>query len=796
MNMIDLFLYKNILSLTLTPMYRFWLLFSFICVGLTLPIYGQNGYTVSIVGPTDIELNASYNYYIEWEYLGNPAQAPTGGTYNWSIYGGTSNVAYDNYAYINWTESAGSIIFEYTAAGVFYYATLNVQSSDCAPRPSVSFSLASSSCSPRDLSYTGTPPNGIEWYWQTSPTGTNCAHSGDTYQITSSGTYYVRAYNISAECWGPDVASYYVPSVVQGPATPGAPIILQDEGECGSKALMQPSSPPNAVTWYWQGNDPNGTEAGYSGSEVYLALASGTYYLRARDNSSGCWSANSSSVNVTINEVPVPTAPVTTSHICGPQTLTKSGNPTSGVLWYWQGTNANGTDYISQEATAPTYTAQTSGRYYLRSRGANGCWGYATFVDVNVNILPTPLVPTGLSTTGETTSSFMIHCSSVAGVDSYVFEVANNPSFNINAIVKTVTSASPSALIEGLSINPFYPNFYYRVRAVKECVRSSFSEVGSTVLIPQPPVATEATQVSTNQFALNWEPSPSATGYFFDISINSNFSSFVSGFEDRNSSDFNGFTGNPMGQLFIYSNVFPTTTTYFYRVRAFNTSGVSANSNIRSVIPAPVALEATNLTTSSFMAHWSVVQGANEYEIEVSTDISFSSVVTTVTFSNSSEGTISGLEQGLVYYYRVRAKNPYGISEPSNIVKVLTNKIYGNYIKTTTALNDVLFSNTDISQASIGEKLVEIVYFDGIGRPVQSVNQQSSPQGKDIVKPVFYDAFGRQTKDHLPYVATTTTAVYQPNAAVEQYQFIKMPYMIILPRTIIPIQKRYLRKAH
>jgi len=48
---------------------------------------------------------------------------------------------------------------------------------------------------------TGTPPTGITWYWQTSPSGTSTTSAGSSYQITTSGTYYLRPRS-SSGCWG------------------------------------------------------------------------------------------------------------------------------------------------------------------------------------------------------------------------------------------------------------------------------------------------------------------------------------------------------------------------------------------------------------------------------------------------------------------------------------------------------------------------------------------------------------------------------------------------------------------
>ena len=77
-----------------------------------------------------------------------------------------------------------------------------------------------------------------------------------------------------------------------------------------------------------------------------------------------------------------------------------------------------------------------------------------------------------------------------------------------------------------------------------------------------------------------------------------------------------------------------------------------------------------------------------------------------------------------------------------------------NYIHTTTYLN--AFSEAQLSTISASDKLENITYFDGLGRPKQQIAIGQSPTGKDIITPILYDAFGRQPKDHLPYVPGDT----------------------------------------
>jgi len=71
---------------------------------------------------------------------------------------------------------------------------------------------------------------------------------------------------------------------------------------------------------------------------------------------------------------------------------------------------------------------------------------------------------------------------------------------------------------------------------------------------------------------------------------------------------------------------------------------------------------------------------------------------------------------------------------------------------------------------------VSIQYLDGLGRPMQTVQQQGSPLGKDLIVPTVYDNLGRQTKQYLPYVSSgTANGSYRSNAVSEQEGFYNSP---------------------
>jgi len=77
-----------------------------------------------------------------------------------------------------------------------------------------------------------------------------------------------------------------------------------------------------------------------------------------------------------------------------------------------------------------------------------------------------------------------------------------------------------------------------------------------------------------------------------------------------------------------------------------------------------------------------------------------------------------------------------------------------NYIHTITPLQAMDPGTVPSDGARDLLKINEIVdYFDGLGRPVQSISIKGSPAGKDIIQPIVYDQYGREAIKYLPYTA-------------------------------------------
>lgn len=99
---------------------------------------------------------------------------------------------------------------------------------------------------------------------------------------------------------------------------------------------------------------------------------------------------------------------------------------------------------------------------------------------------------------------------------------------------------------------------------------------------------------------------------------------------------------------------------------------VAAESFVVCSQPAPVAQDATAITTTGFVAQWSKVDGITDYELDVSMDGfgTFVSGYEGMAISHP-DATVTDLSPGTEYQFRVRAKGMCS-SLPSNAVSVVT----------------------------------------------------------------------------------------------------------------------------
>ncbi|MDX6187771.1 DUF6443 domain-containing protein [Flavobacterium sp. Fl-318] len=76
-----------------------------------------------------------------------------------------------------------------------------------------------------------------------------------------------------------------------------------------------------------------------------------------------------------------------------------------------------------------------------------------------------------------------------------------------------------------------------------------------------------------------------------------------------------------------------------------------------------------------------------------------------------------------------------------------------------------------IKSPSVSQVQTNITYFDGLGRPMQQIANKQSANGKDIITPIVYDAFGRQLREYLPYEASSVNLAFADQAASNAVSF-------------------------
>ncbi len=95
-----------------------------------------------------------------------------------------------------------------------------------------------------------------------------------------------------------------------------------------------------------------------------------------------------------------------------------------------------------------------------------------------------------------------------------------------------------------------------------------------------------------------------------------------------------------------------------------------------------------------------------------------------------------------------------------------------NYVRTWAPNQPLTDPAAVISATDVANVPQSTAYFDGLGRPLQTVTKGASPvTKKDLVAPVEYDAFGREAFKYQPYVSPTGDGAVKLNPFSEQKTF-------------------------
>ena len=276
---------------------------------------------------------------------------------------------------------------------------------------------------------------------------------------------------------------------------PSNPSTVTVNNACGVTTLTR-STPPSRLTYYWQ-SSASGTSTANSASSI-TRTSGNRYYLRARDNVSGCWST-AKSISYTVNTVAIPSA-VTVANHCGYSELTHS-NPINEEFYlvYWQ-SSPTGT---SKAEDGNTTRRNTGSSYYLRAYNPKtNCWSAAR--TVNYTIKTVPSTPPTVSVSNNCGNSTLTRSNPPSGV-TYYWQTSSTGT----------STANSNASLTRTSGN----TYYLRARSSQGCWSTARTVNYSIKTIPSTPPAAAVTNNCGNSILTRNNP-PSGITYYWQSNAN------------------------------------------------------------------------------------------------------------------------------------------------------------------------------------------------------------------------------------------------------------------------------------
>jgi hypothetical protein len=590
-----------------------------------------------------------------------------------------------------------------------------------------------------DVELNGIPGNGadnLKWYTRTN--------NEDSYKQTSTfllahslslqATYYISSFNSATLCESDKVS--VIAHVNNKPGGPSSPAVVPS---CGSGQVTLSATPAgtagSTIWWY--------PESGLGSAlmkDVYFKpnlTVTTKFIAKTYDPSTQCLSAGSLLVTGTVNTPPVITASGNGQTICSAEnaviTLTSTVEETT---YAFSGDHDNVTPAIAHTSgiVDPNFTnlslstdgVSTGTSYYMFWGIANECQGAPVNVIVHVNPVPSvnalnnsPVICSGQSTNISLSTS-------VSGA-TYSWSPGQTNTSGATAVSNTTSNSITQVLITNgtQGIAEYYITSAFTANG-KTCV-SSASEVSVDVKpTPQLTVSPAYTIFEGDPTDISFTSDIPGTSFSYNISAQSNIG--------------NAFPGmiSPINQSLALTD--PSTygsLTYVINASLNGCAGIAKMSTV-SLYPVPVISSNKSRVYAGIQATLFVPSFYDSYSWQSNVGL---------------QGTGTSIVSARTGTFKVTvSKN--GVSKES-LPFYLPDQLSGqnqNYIATNRL--QIALSDTSVVAALPVEYLSEVVqYFDGIGRSIQTVSTAASPfpAKNDIIQPVVYDEFGRETKKYLPF---------------------------------------------
>ena len=276
------------------------------------------------------------------------------------------------------------------------------------------------------------------------------------------------------------------------------------------------------------------------------------------------------------------------------------------------------------------------------------------------------------NSTGLSVSSRTLQWYNNKGSSSYIVQVDTTTNFNSvllrNLSVSSSMTNTDTYKSTSITNMRYGTTYYWRVRAVNAAVDTSgWSAIwkfttayqltsGPTLISP----VNDSVGATHSNILLAWQAMDNVNGYHYEVSTSSSFENMVA--SGNTTLTFNVVRLQP-------------STTYYWRVQAYDNNGNSPYSTIWHFTTADVQLVApvllapadnSTITQSNITLSWQDVFGALGYDIQLSIDENFAFAVSNYNTA-ATNFALSGLPENTTFFWRVRSANNNAQSEWSDI---------------------------------------------------------------------------------------------------------------------------------
>ncbi len=533
--------------------------------------------------------------------------------------------------------------------------------------------------------------SGGTMYWQgTNSNGTSFANPSTSQTVSTSGTYYFRAYNACG--WGPEgSANVTINSVPTSSGISGTFSVCQNSNQ----VYTAQTNNATLYTWILPSDWSFISGQGSSTINVNVGTTSGQIYMTP---SNGCGNGIQILINVTSTLLPPQPDPISGNNsVCLGSNINYTINSVSGATNYtW--TLPSGWSGSSTSESISVIAGSNSGTISVTANNNCGGSSPSSLAISSSTISPPFLNPAYNITYG----SFVIDWANVSGTTNYFIDVATDNAFSnfVSGYQNFDNGNMLSANISGLTCGTTY---YFRVKASNGTCTSTYSLVSSAITVTCPTILPNLRCQSSNMnfsnnilsanVAIENNGTSSANNIeiqlalFTDSSLSSQYlllgtqiiPLIASG--SNSSTNITQFDLCSLGVLngTYYLGYFIDQSNSVQELDESDNGWCDFSNSIQvsccnQLLP-PSSCSSNNITDSTFSANWNSSNGAISYYIDIATDSLFSNYLPG--FQNQNMGsnlslTITGLTCSTTYYWRVRSENGICLSINSGIVSTST----------------------------------------------------------------------------------------------------------------------------